>query len=252
MPKTPSLLYTLRVQLEEVYTGVTKELKVTRERYCTDCKGSGGKSGVIKYSCEACQGTGAQAVYTKTPFGLTQQRIKCNACEGEGKCINPTDYCETCNGKKKIDDSKLLLVEVEKGAPDGHKYKFPGEGNEIHGYETGDIHVELFLENKTIFERKGADLATTIDITVIEALTPFEICLTHLDGKKIYIQHNYDLEDTKSYAANMIQPGVIKTVKDAGMPFFTTPFKFGNLYVSFNVIIPKVDENIQKGLIEVS
>ena len=235
------MLFTLRIQLDEIYTGVTKELEITVDKKCSACKGDGSKPNSIKYSCEACHGKGSQVILSKTPFGLVQQAIECNACEGKGKCASPSDICLDCNGKKIIPTKKKLRVEVEKGAPDGCKYKFSGEGNDAFGYETGDVHVELFLENKSIFERKGADLATTIDITVIEALTQFEIELTHLDGRKIYI---------KNKKGEVIQPGSIKTIYDAGMPFHTTPFKFGNLYISFNVIIPKLEGNNKEKLIE--
>lgn len=245
MPKAPSTLYSLRVQLEEVYTGVTKELKTIRERLCTDCKGSGCILNTIKYDCKNCNGLGSVINTVKSIFGVMQQKSKCNICNGEGKFIKSEDYCKKCKGKKKLDDVKLLLVEIEKGVSDGHRYKFNKEGNEIAGYETGDIIVELFLENKTVFKRKGADLITSIDITIIEAFTPFEICLTHLDSTKIYIQHCFDIKDKKNLCNNVIQPGSIKTVKDAGMPFFTNSSKYGNLHIFFNVVIPKLDNNIK-------
>lgn len=178
---------------------------------------------------------------SRTTFGLVQDTIPCISCNGKGKCVSPTDVCQDCNGKRILPTKKHLKVEVEKGTPDGHKYKFQKEGNEAIGYETGDVHVEIFLENKTLFERRGADLATTIEISLIEALTKFEIELTHLDGRKIYI---------KSKEGEIIQPGTVKTVYDAGMPFFTTPFKFGNLYISFNVIIPSLNQENKNDLLE--
>jgi DnaJ homolog subfamily A member 2 len=242
-PKAASILYTIRIQLEEVYTGVTKELEITRERMCKKCNGLGAKTGCIRYTCEGCNGKGIQAYLTKTNIGMIQQTLPCTICEGLGTCISENDKCEDCKGKKKIEEKKTLIIEVEKGTPDGFKYRFPGEGNESKGFDVGDVHVEVFLENKTKFERRGADLATTVDISVVESFTPFEITLTHLDGRKIYLQNPQ---------GQIIQPGMVQTIKDGGMPFHVQNFKYGNLYVSFNIIIPQVSEEAQSALLEVS
>lgn len=242
-PKAASILYTIRIQLEEVYTGVTKELEISRERFCRTCGGTGCKKNCIQYVCEGCQGKGIQLQVIRSNIGIIREPYPCNACDGTGKCISESDKCEDCKGSKKIQEKKNLIIEVEKGTPDGYKYKFQGEGNEVKGFEIGDVHVEIFLENKTKFERKGADLATTIDISIIEAFTKFEISLKHLDGREIYIQNS---------KGEIIQPGTVKTIRDAGMPFHNKPFSHGNLYVSFNVIIPKINEASQLELLEVS
>ena len=149
--KCASLLFTLRIQLEEVYTGVTKELEISVDKICVGCEGDGAKPGSIKYTCEACHGQGVQVVMSRTPFGLVQDAIPCISCNGKGKCVSQNDYCLDCNGKRILQIKKFLKVEVEKGTPDGHKYKFLKEGNEAIGYEAGDVHVEIFLENKTLF-----------------------------------------------------------------------------------------------------
>ena len=238
-PKAPTLLFTLRVQLEDIYTGIIKELEISRERKCIKCKGTGSKH-CVNTTCDGCKGKGATAVLINTNIGLMQQKVKCMVCNGKGNILFDEDKCGDCDGKRIINDKKILNVEVEKGAPDGKRYNFQGEGNDKDGYETGDVHVELFLENKTRFERKGADLATTIQISIIEALTNFEIELIHLDGKPIYIRNK-----------EIIQPGTIKTIKDCGLPFYGKPFNYGNLYISFVVAFPKVDKDTQEKLLEV-
>lgn len=240
--KTASILYTIRVQLEEIYTGASRELEITRERLCKKCKGTGSKSG-LSTSCNGCKGVGYQLLLQNTNMGMMQQKVKCPACSGTGSTLKEEDKCDDCNGLKIINEKKIITVDIEKGAPDGCRYNFSGEGNEKPEFETGDVHVEIFLENKSRFERKGADLATTLDITVIEALTHFEIELTHLDGRTIYIRNK---------KGEVVQPGSIKTLKDCGLPFHGSPYKHGNLYISFNVTMPVVSKEVQESLVEVS
>jgi DnaJ-class molecular chaperone len=44
----------------------------------------------------------------------------------------------------------------------------------------------------------------------------------------------------------IVKPGVLKTVKECGMPFFDAPYKFGNLYINFNIIFPTALDGNQK------
>ena len=72
---------------------------------------------------------------------------------------------------------------------------------------------------------------------VLEALTGFQLLITHLDGRKVLIN---------SKKGEIIKPGTIQTVKECGMPFFDHPTQFGNLYIKFNIIFPKKIKEEQK------
>jgi len=87
------------------------------------------------------------------------------------------------------------------------------------------------------FIRKGADLVYNADITLLEALTGFELVIEHLDKRTIHV---------KNKPGTIIKPGVLKTVQECGMPFFDRPFKCGNLYINFNIVFPEKLDNIQK------
>ena len=134
--------------------------------------------------------------------------------------------------------SKTLEIEVDKGAPDGKRYPFVGESDEFPGVEAGDIVVEIMVEKHKQFLRKGADLVYTANITLLESLTGFKLVVTHLDDRKILIQNK---------PGEIIKPGVLKTVKECGLPFFEGGYKFGNLYITFNIVFP---EKLEKNQIE--
>ena len=56
------------------------------------------------------------------------------------------------------------------------------------GYEPGDVIIEIRIKKHNLFQRSGADLTYTADISLLEALTGFELLITHLDGRKVLIK----------------------------------------------------------------
>jgi DnaJ-class molecular chaperone len=83
-------------------------------------------------------------------------------------------------------------------------------------------------ENK-IYKRKGADLFMNLEISILQALTGVDTIIKHLDGKMIRIN---------AEKGQIIQPGQKLTVEGLGMPFHKTPYKFGNLFITFSIAFP--------------
>lgn len=235
--KTKPVLHTLNVSLEDLYKGNTRYLEISRYRNCQACKGSGSKDPKANTKCSGCQGKGMKVVVRQISMGYIQQTIQCPDCKGEGSVIKDKDRCPDCKGEKVKRATKTLEVHVDKGAPDGKRYVFAGESDEAPGVEAGDVVVEILVQKHKKFHRKGADLVYTADISLLEALTGFELLIEHLDGRKIIV---------KNKPGEIIKPGVLKTVKDCGMPFFEAPYKYGNLYINFNIVFPEKLDNDQK------
>jgi DnaJ family protein A protein 2 len=241
--KTKSVLHNLKVSLEDLYVGKNKYLEISRYRICQSCKGSGSKDPNANTKCSGCGGKGMKTVIRQMGNAILQQTVNCSDCKGEGFVIKDKDKCKTCNGQKSIQEKKTLEVHIDKGAPDAKRYVFSGESDEFPEYEPGDVVVEIQVEKHKKFHRKGADLVYNAEITLIEALCGFELLIEHLDKRKVLI---------KSKPGEVIKPGVLKTVKELGMPFFETPYKYGNLYINFEFIFPdKVDQKQAKSLMEV-
>lgn len=51
----------------------------------------------------------------------------------------------------------------------------------------GDLYIRIKLKKHKIYERRGADLYTKKEITLLEALTGFKMQLDYLDGSKLLI-----------------------------------------------------------------
>jgi len=56
----------------------------------------------------------------------------------------------------------------------------------------------------------------------------------------------------KSRQNEIVKPGVMKTIKELGCPFFGSPFRHGHLYIDFEIIFPeKLDEKETKLISEI-
>ena len=235
--KTKSVLQMLEVTLEEIYQGKEKYFEISRYRLCQKCKGNGSKDPNANTKCPDCDGKGVKIVIQKMGHTILQSQQGCSKCRGEGFVIKNEDKCPSCKGLKVKQESKMIKVELDKGAPDGKRYTFEGESDEQPGMDPGDVVIEIKIKKHKYFDRTGADLTYVADISLLEALTGFQLLITHLDGRKVLIN---------SKKGEIIKPGTIQTVKECGMPFFDHPTQFGNLYIKFNIIFPQKIKEEQK------
>ena len=218
--KCKAKLVELSISLEDSYNGGRKEVEYDRRIICPKCKGTGSSNPDAKTTCSKCNGTGMRMIVQR-----------------HGPMIMQTQ--KECKGKMVKTIKRKLGVDLEKGVPDGHRYKMADEGDEYPEIDTGDLIIEIFLKKHKDFIRKGADLVYKCEISLLEALTGVSIAITHLDGRRILIQ---------SKPGEIIQPQTLKTVEELGMPFFNSPYRFGNLYIDFQIAFPDklTDEQSQK------
>ncbi|KAF2983219.1 hypothetical protein EK904_000386 [Melospiza melodia maxima] len=64
------------------------------------------------------------------------------------------------------------------------EYPFIGEGEPHVDGEPGDLRFRIKVLKHPVFERRGDDLYTNVTISLVEALTGFEMDIAHLDGHK--------------------------------------------------------------------
>jgi DnaJ-class molecular chaperone len=232
--KCKARLIQMTITLEEAYLGGTKPFEYAVRETCKICFGTGSANPAAQHKCGSCQGKGIRLVIQRMGNMVLQTQQTCDECKGEGTTIK--DKCKECNGEKVKYNTKTKNIDIDKGVPDGHRYSFYGEGDEYPEVDTGDLIIEIFIEKHKDFIRKGADLIYKTEITLLQALTGFSFIINHLNGKKILIKSKED---------EIIKPGVLKTVHELGMPFNNAPYKFGNLYLEFDLIFPDKLESDQ-------
>ena len=232
----------MKISLKDAFKGGKKSFEYSRRVICKPCNGTGSANPAANNKCGGCAGKGMKVVMQRRGHIVLQSQQTCPDCKGEGFVIK--DKCKVCKSEKVQYVTKKIEVDLDRGVPDGFRYSFYGEGDEYPEIDTGDLFVEIFIEKDNTFIRKGADLIYKIEISLLQALTGLSFMITHLDGKQILI---------KSKEGLCIKPGVFKTVKELGMPFHNAPYKFGNLYIDFEIDFPnKLNEDEIKQITEVS
>merc|ERR1711988_267911 len=157
----------LPVTLENLYSGVTKKLKIQRQ---TIDKSEGVKK------CTACGGKGVTIRTVRMGPMIQQMQAACQVCEGQGYMYS----------LKRT--SEILEVNVPKGAKDGHKVVFHNKADEIPDGEAGDVIFVLKEKEHDVYKRHGADLYIKKKISLVEALCGFSMQLTKLDGRTLVIK----------------------------------------------------------------
>lgn len=183
--KGSDLRYDLKIDFEDSYFGVEKEIKVNRMENCSNCEGSGVKPGSSKETCQKCNGTGEVRYAQNTPFGQFVRVATCDTCNGEGEVIK--EKCTICNGSGKEYKTKKIKVKIPAGVKTGSIISIKGEGEAgERGGPSGDLYIYITVKEHEIFERVGNDLYCEIPISFPEATLGAEIIVPTLEGKEKY------------------------------------------------------------------
>jgi molecular chaperone DnaJ len=147
----------LALSLEEIATGTEKTIRIKIQKPCTDCEGSGAKSGSKATTCSVCRGAGRVRQVNRTILGMIENVAVCHNCSGEGTVIsNP---CSKCNGGGLERGSTTVTVKVPTGVKDGNYIRLRSQGNYgPRGAGRGDIVVVLQEKEHDLFERHGDDV----------------------------------------------------------------------------------------------
>ncbi len=221
----PSMKADIRVTLEELYVGGSREVNFQKNIICPDCRGTGAKDGKT-LTCPDCNGRGVKMEKVQVGIGFTMQmQTHCNKCGGTGK--THAERCPRCQGRRVVPEKKELRVEIEKGMKDNQQIVFDRESEQHPDYTPGDVIITLKQERHARFTRVGNNLYYDCPITLKEALLGYTQRVKHLD-------HHY----TEITTSEVAQPFSVKVIKDQGMPVHNEPDTFGDLHVKFKVGLP--------------
>lgn len=222
-------VHQLKVTLEELYNGVTRQLALQKNVICSGCDGIGGKAGSVQ-KCDNCNGSGIDVKLRQIGPGMVQQiQQPCRECNQTGEKIREKDKCKKCHGKKVIKERKILECHIDKGMKDGHKLRFHGEADQSPDIEPGDIVIVLDEKEHDIFKRKGDDLFIKMEVELADALCGFTRRVETLDKRTLLIT---------SLPGEVIRPKELKCVLDEGMPKKNPTIK-GRLVIDFEIKFPK-------------
>jgi molecular chaperone DnaJ len=167
---------------------------------------------------------------------MITQVTTCNRCRGEGTLIEA--YCSECQGKGAIQRTRNIELKIPQGVDEGSQLRLPEEGESGGaGGQSGDLYVVVHMKPHSKFQRRGADLYATQELSFPQAVLGTKVDITTFDGTEtVRIPEG-------------TQTGDVFRIPRRGMP--TVHGKnYGDLYVEVQVTTPKKVSWKAKKLIE--
>ena len=215
----------LKLTLEEISTGVIKNIKVKRLETCSVCNGTGAEDDSSLKTCPKCKGIGQ---VRQVRGGIFQQIITvavCDKCNGEGKII--TKPCKKCEGYGQIKKEHTVEVEIPAGVEEGQAIRVEAAGNS--GFNNGPygnlIVVFQEIEHKN-FQRIDSNIIYNLPLSYSQMVFGDKIKVPTLWGEK-------ELEIPAG-----TQFGEILRLQGKGLPILNGRGR-GDQYVRVLVWIPK-------------
>lgn len=226
------LRYNMEITLEEAFTGLKKDIRISTYAPCTTCQGTGGAEGEKPEMCPTCHGQGK--VHARQGF-FTIERT-CATCHGLGQIIkNP---CKTCSGSGRVRKEKTLSVTIPAGIEDGARIRLAGEGEAgLRGGPPGDLYIFLHIKPDKFLHREGSNLFCQVPITMVTATLGGEIEVPTLEK----------LARIKIPAGT--QSGKQFRLKGKGMTILRSSGR-GDMYVQVNIETPVNLSKRQKELLK--
>jgi molecular chaperone DnaJ len=175
----PDLLVKLEIELIEAARGTTRSIEVSRQDFCSECRGAGARKGTVATTCNYCGGRG-QIVQAR---GFFQVATTCPACGGEG--VRITDPCPTCRGGGRVPSTARLQVDIPPGVESGMRLQLRNQGElgDI-GAPRGHLQIHVLVKKHPFFERQRNDLVCQVPISFAQAALGAMVEVPTLDGRE--------------------------------------------------------------------
>lgn len=149
----------------------------------------------------------------------------CPTCQGTGEVGNK--MCTTCGGQGIVPRNKRLQIKIPAGVDNGSKIRVAGEGQPgIGGGPRGDLFLVISVKPDPLFERKGDDLSTDVDVDLFTAVLGGEIPVQLPDERKLMLTVPAETQNGRTFR-----------LAGKGMPRLRGEGS-GNLYARVKVMLP--------------
>ena len=161
----------------------------------------------------------------------------CPVCRGTRLVAGKS--CMNCNGLGSILRTKRIQVKIPAGVDNGSKIRVAGEGQPgSGGGNRGDLFLVISVKPDPLFERKGDDLYSDIDVDLVTAILGGEVAVAIPDGRKLVLT-----------VPPETQNGRLFRLANKGMPHLRGEGN-GNFFARVKVILPMGLNDDERGLFE--
>jgi molecular chaperone DnaJ len=219
----------IALEFEEAIHGAQRTITVTRQEYCTTCRGVG-QLHVTPSPCVHCHGSGA----IKSTRGHMVFSKPCLHCGGSGQ--QRQTRCPACGGDQVQARTESMAIVVPAGLADGARIRVPGKGHVgRNGGEAGDLYIDVAVRPHPLFARDGDDLHVIVPVAVHEAALGAKIDVPSPDGP------------ARVRVPPGTQSGQRFRVRERGMP--SRDGHRGDLIVEVQLVLPKMLDERSKELL---
>jgi molecular chaperone DnaJ len=173
------------LSFEDAAFGAQQEIEVPRMEDCDYCQGSGAEPGTTPERCATCGGSGEVQRRQQSPlFGTIVTATTCPACHGEGEVVSSA--CSQCSGRKRMQVSRKIKVNVPAGVDNGTRIRLAGEGEAgMLGGPRGNLYVVLRVEEDPVFRRDEFDIHMELPVSIAQATLGATVEIPTLEGEPI-------------------------------------------------------------------
>lgn len=213
--------------LEDVYNGASHTMKLSKQRLCKRCRGTGADSKDDFQVCKTCGGKGHTIQKIQIMPGFVQQAQQpCQACGGKGKVVKKR--CTVCKGKKVLKVDQVLGIEIEQGTPENFDLVYDMEADQSPDQIPGDVIFTVSTApHRTFSRRDQKHLEMTMKLNLREALLGFSRTFRHLDEREVEIDED-----------GVVQHGQKRVLVGEGMPVHHVPSEKGDLTITYEIEFP--------------
>ncbi len=177
------LRYDLDIDLDEAFSGCTKDIVADISATCELCSGSGAEKGSQPVTCSGCGGRGK----VRAQQGFFTVERTCPSCQGAGETIS--DPCRSCRGQGRVEKSENLSVNIPSGVDSGTRIRLSGKGEAgLRGAPAGDLYIFVNVRAHSIFEREGSHLFLRVPVPMSKAALGGSIEVPTLAGRMARLQ----------------------------------------------------------------
>tara|TARA_R110002051_G_scaffold91205_3_gene160297 strand:+ start:62483 stop:63367 length:885 start_codon:yes stop_codon:yes gene_type:complete len=134
-------------------------------------------------------------------------------------------------------NGKNIRITIPAGVTNGQTIKIKNYGGKSPANgPKGDLYITFKINNTTSFHREGADLYMTQDIPLLTAVLGGSQLIKTIDGQ------------VKLTVKEGTQNGTKVKLKGKGFPKYKEENSFGNLFITYNVVVPTALSRKQKEL----
>ena len=125
-------------------------------------------------------------------------------------------------------NGKNIRITIPAGIEDQQTIKISGYGSPgINNGPSGDLYITFSIANSSLFKRVGNDLFLTHDLDLYAAVLGGDVTISDFNQAKLKLK-----------VAAGTQNGTKVRLKGKGFPVYKKEGQFGDLYITYNVLIP--------------